>query len=67
MSFLQAITHIPDQEDRVNSYNGRHKYWSGRKTFVDWIKEVMLEQEGNISPGDLDLFTVTDGTGRLLM
>lgn len=32
-------------------------YWSG---LVDWIKEVMLEQEKNISAADLDLFTVVD-------
>lgn len=25
-----------------------------------WIKEVLLEQEGNISPGDMDLFTIVD-------
>jgi hypothetical protein len=33
------------------------KYWSG---LIDWIKEVMLEEENNISPEDLDLFTVAD-------
>jgi uncharacterized protein (TIGR00730 family) len=32
------------------------KYWEG---LVSWIKEVMLE-EGNISPADLDLFSVVD-------
>jgi len=32
-------------------------YWAG---LVDWIKNVMLEQEQNISPEDLDLFLVTD-------
>jgi uncharacterized protein (TIGR00730 family) len=31
-------------------------YWSG---LVDWFRERMLT-EGNISPDDLDLFTVTD-------
>jgi uncharacterized protein (TIGR00730 family) len=31
-------------------------YWSG---LVDWVRERMLE-EGNISAGDLDLFTLTD-------
>jgi uncharacterized protein (TIGR00730 family) len=31
-------------------------YWSG---LVDWFRERMLA-EGNISPDDLDLFTVTD-------
>ncbi|MBI1837165.1 MAG: TIGR00730 family Rossman fold protein [Flavobacteriia bacterium] len=33
------------------------KYWTG---LVDWIREAMLEQEQNISPGDLDLFAVVD-------
>ena len=31
-------------------------YWNG---FVDWIKNTMLT-EGNISPEDLDLFTIVD-------
>ena len=31
-------------------------YWRG---LVDWTRERMLA-EGNISPGDLDLFTLTD-------
>jgi len=33
------------------------KYWSG---LIDWIKAVMLEEEQNISPEDLDLFTLVD-------
>ncbi|WP_109832995.1 LOG family protein [Reichenbachiella versicolor] len=32
-------------------------YWSG---LVDWIKNVMLEKEKNISPEDLDLFIIVD-------
>jgi uncharacterized protein (TIGR00730 family) len=31
-------------------------YWRG---LVDWLGERMLE-EGNISPGDVELFTITD-------
>jgi uncharacterized protein (TIGR00730 family) len=34
-------------------------YWSG---LIDWIKNVMLEKEQNISPEDLDLFTLVDTT-----
>ena len=34
-------------------------YWSG---LMDWIKNVMLEKEQNISPEDLDLFTLVDTT-----
>lgn len=32
-------------------------YWSG---LVEWIKNVMLEKENNISDIDMDLFTVVD-------
>lgn len=32
-------------------------YWSG---MINWIKDVMLNGEGNISPADLDLMTVVD-------
>ena len=33
------------------------EYWSG---LVDWIKKVLLKQEKNISPEDLDLFSLVD-------
>lgn len=33
------------------------KYWSG---LLDWIKEVVLAQERNISPDDLNLITLVD-------
>ncbi|MFN8240563.1 MAG: TIGR00730 family Rossman fold protein [Bacteroidales bacterium] len=33
------------------------KYWSG---LIEWIKEVMLEEERNISPEDLNLFMLVD-------
>ena len=33
------------------------KYWQG---LIDWIKSSMLEDERNISPTDLDLFTLVD-------
>lgn len=32
-------------------------FWAG---LVDWLKTVMLEQEGNISPKDLDLLPLVD-------
>jgi uncharacterized protein (TIGR00730 family) len=35
------------------------KYWTG---LIDWIKETMLEQEKNISPEDLDLFSIVDSS-----
>lgn len=33
------------------------EFWTGLK---DWIKNVMLEQEHNVSPKDLDLMPITD-------
>jgi uncharacterized protein (TIGR00730 family) len=33
------------------------KYWGG---LIKWIKEVMLNEEHNISPDDLDLFSVVN-------
>ena len=33
------------------------EYWSG---LVEWLKSTMLEVEGNISDGDLDLFSTVD-------
>jgi uncharacterized protein (TIGR00730 family) len=38
------------------------EYWSG---LVDWVRETMAAQ-GTISPGDLELFTVTDDIGEAL-
>lgn len=32
-------------------------YWTG---LINWMHEVMLEQEKNISPGDLDLLKIVD-------
>lgn len=32
-------------------------FWSG---LMDWIKEVLLEREGNISPENLELFSIVD-------
>ena len=35
------------------------KYWTG---LIDWIKETMLIEEKNISPEDLDLFSIVDSS-----
>lgn len=32
-------------------------FWSG---LIDWVKEVLLERENNVSKADLDLFTLVD-------
>jgi uncharacterized protein (TIGR00730 family) len=37
-------------------------YWSG---LVEWIRSTMLEQ-GTISPGDMELFTVTDDVAEVI-
>ncbi|WP_296623278.1 TIGR00730 family Rossman fold protein [Marivirga sp.] len=33
------------------------KFWSG---LIDWIKDTLIEAENNVSPEDLELFTVVD-------
>jgi uncharacterized protein (TIGR00730 family) len=33
------------------------KFWSG---LIDWIKETLIEAENNVSPEDMELFTVVD-------
>ena len=33
------------------------KYWKG---LLDWIREVMLEEEHNISADDLEIFKIVD-------
>lgn len=38
-------------------------YWNG---LFDWMRKVMLEGEGNISPGDLDLIKVFDTAGEVV-
>jgi uncharacterized protein (TIGR00730 family) len=55
---FEAITLI--QTDKIGNFPivliGR-TYWSG---LLDWIREVMLEREKNISPKDMDLFILVD-------
>lgn len=38
-------------------------YWSGLR---DWIQKVMLEQENNISPKDMDLIPITDDPDEVI-
>ena len=38
-------------------------YWSGLK---DWIKQVMLEKENNISPEDLDLLPIVEEPAEII-
>jgi uncharacterized protein (TIGR00730 family) len=33
------------------------KFWSG---LIDWIKDTLIEAENNVSPEDMELFTVVD-------
>lgn len=39
------------------------KFWGG---LIDWIKEVLLAQEKNISPQDLDLFILADTADEVI-
>ncbi len=39
------------------------EFWEG---LLVWIKQVLLEQEGNISPKDLDLLEVTDSLDEMM-
>lgn len=56
--FFEIITLV--QTKKVNNIPlvlvGK-KYWQG---LIDWIKNTMLDEEHNISPMDLDLFTLVD-------
>lgn len=55
---FEALTLI--QTEKIGSFPivmADKKYWGG---LVKWIKEVMLAKEKNISPEDLDLFTLVD-------
>jgi uncharacterized protein (TIGR00730 family) len=55
--FFEAINLI--QTDRIPKFPVvlfNSKYWNG---MLDWLKEMVLKS-GNISPHDLDIFTVVD-------
>ena len=38
-------------------------FWSG---LIDWIKKTVLEENNNISPGDLDLIHLVDTEDEVL-
>lgn len=38
-------------------------YWKG---LFDWMREVMLEEEGNISPGDLEMIRIFDTADEVI-
>ena len=38
-------------------------FWAG---LIEWIKQIMLKKEKNISPEDLDLFSVVDTADEAL-
>ena len=38
-------------------------FWAG---LIGWIKQIMLKKEKNISPEDLDLFSVVDTSEEAL-
>jgi len=57
--FFEAITLI--QTDKIGKFPivliGK-SYWEG---LIKWIKDVILEEEKNISKEDMDLFIIVDG------
>jgi uncharacterized protein (TIGR00730 family) len=56
--FFEVITLVQTKKvARIPMVLVGKKYWQG---LVDWIKATMLEEEHNISPMDLDLFTLVD-------
>lgn len=38
-------------------------FWSG---LIDWVKDTLLNKFGNISPGDLDLFSIVDTSDEVI-
>ncbi|WP_114748765.1 LOG family protein [Pleomorphovibrio marinus] len=56
--FFEALTLIQTKKiGRFPIVMVGSKYWQG---MIDWIKEVMLHEHGNICEEDLDLFSVVD-------
>jgi hypothetical protein len=57
--FFEAITLI--QTDKIGKFPivliGK-SYWEG---LIKWVKDVILEEEKNISKEDMDLFIIVDG------
>ena len=62
--FFESLTLI--QTDKIHHfpvYLMGSDYWTG---LMDWVKEVMLEREGFISPEDLKLWTITDDPAEVV-
>jgi uncharacterized protein (TIGR00730 family) len=56
--FFEIITLVQTRKvSRIPLVLVSKKYWQG---LIDWIKSSMLDDERNISPTDLDLFTLVD-------
>lgn len=56
--FFEVITLVQTRKvSRIPLVLIGKKYWHG---LIDWIKSSMLEDERNISPDDLNLFTLVD-------
>lgn len=55
---FETVTLIQTQKiERVPTILFGTEFWSG---MVEWIKKVMLDQEGNISEEDMDMLYITD-------
>ena len=55
---FEAITLI--QTDKIGRFPivlAGGDYWKG---LIDWVKDVMLNREKNVSPEDMDIFTLVN-------
>lgn len=61
---FEALTLIQTQKiDKFPIILVGTDYWGG---LLDWIKNVMLKEEGNISPDDLFMFSVADTADEII-
>jgi len=61
---FEALTLIQTRKvDRVPIVLVGTEYWGG---LMDWLKSTMLEQQGNISEADLDLWKITDDADEVV-
>ena len=54
---FEALTLIQTKNRAVPNCFGRKIFWKG---LVGWIKKTLLEEEKNINPEDMFLFSVVD-------
>jgi uncharacterized protein (TIGR00730 family) len=56
--FFESMTLMQTEKaDRFPVVLMGSRFWSG---LLDWMRKVMLDEYANISPGDMEMFTITD-------